>query len=268
MKFTIFGSSGFIGKNIVRKLNDKGYEIFAPTSKELEFIDFKKLGNLGYVLYCIGMTANFRQQMYKTIDAHICVLNKILNNSQYQSLTYVSSTRMYYGSIETTEETPITFNQQEYNDLYNISKFMGERLCLASNENNKVVRLSNVYGNDSSESFLSEILASLVDDGHVHFKTAENSSKDYISVSDVVNLLPKIAIHGKEKIYNVASGHNTENIQIANKILELGYSYSFEKKCPIWSFPKINITRISKEFGCRPSNLLDDFESLINGSDF
>ena len=47
--YTIFGSTGFIGKELSYYLKKKGKEVFLPNKKKIKF---KR--NLGNVIYCVG----------------------------------------------------------------------------------------------------------------------------------------------------------------------------------------------------------------------
>ena len=64
--------------------------------------------------------------------------------------------------------------------------------------------------------------------GKIVFKTALSSEKDYIAIDDVVKLLFLIAQKGKNKIYNVASGTNVSNSELASKIKEPMTGRTFE----------------------------------------
>ena len=69
----------------------------------------------------------------------------------FDSFVYVSSARLYYNGISTNEEDDIVINPNNLNDLYNISKVMGESACIASSKKNiKIIRPSNVTGNNFS----------------------------------------------------------------------------------------------------------------------
>ena len=263
-KFTIIGGNGFIGKNIIKKLLKNKHEVYFPDRDELSDIWDKGNNELGHIVYCAGMTANFRQKPYATIDAHVCLLNRILEKCKYNSLTYLSSTRVYHGSASTNEDAMLQVNPEGLSDLYNLSKLMGENLCLGTGVDARVIRLSNVYGVGSSSSFLDQVFSEVARTGHVVFKTSPESTKDFIWVNDIASLLPSIVLHGEEKIYNVASGNNISNLNIANALTNLGYSHSYEENAPIWSFPEVEIQRVSSEFNYEPSNLLDDIELLIN----
>jgi nucleoside-diphosphate-sugar epimerase len=155
--------------------------------------------DLGHIIYCIGVTADFRTRPFDTVDAHVCKLLDILKNHDFESLTYLSSTRIYQSSSEPCcEENTIQVNPLDFNDLYNISKIMGEAVCFASGTKVRVVRLSNVYGGDyNSDNFLSSITRDAILKRKIILNTSLESEKDYISIHDVTDLLLKIAQNGR-----------------------------------------------------------------------
>ena len=56
MQYTVLGSSGFIGRNLIKYLDSIGCEYYAPDRHLHEIMDKP----LGHVIYCIGLTADFR----------------------------------------------------------------------------------------------------------------------------------------------------------------------------------------------------------------
>jgi len=264
MNFTILGASGFVGRNLVKHLRENGYVVYESFRKDIDEICKAKKDNLGHVIYCIGTTANFRKMPLETVDAHVCTLIDILKKCEYESFTYLSSTRVYINSNETHEDAMLRVQPSDPGDIYNISKLMGESICLSRGSNVKVVRLSNVYGVDGSDSFLNNVINDVVDSGHVTFKTSPHSCKDYISINDVVALITSIVLYGKYRIYNVARGSSVTNLDIAIALSKFGYDYNFSEDSHDWIFPEINIERISQEFKHECSNLLDDIGVLLS----
>ncbi|OQP50815.1 hypothetical protein A4H97_03040 [Niastella yeongjuensis] len=265
MKFTILGSSGFVGSHIVKELKQSQAEYYAPARDE-NLLD-KDLGN---VIYCIGLTADFRKRPYDTIEAHVCKLREVLKECNFNSLTYLSSTRLYIHNKDlemVDEQTPIPVNVTDPFDLFNVSKLTGELLTLnCGRENVRVARLSNVYGFDfSSENFITSIIKDAVAENKVTLRTTPDSSKDYISIHDVVQLLIKISLHGRNSIYNVASGNNTSNLDVLNVLKqETGCDIDFSPSAEKITFPGINIDKIKTEFGFHsPHRLTDDLKEII-----
>lgn len=262
MKFTILGAKGFIGSHLVEYLGKNSCEYFAPERNEPAIFT----ENLGHVIYSIGLTADFRDKPIDTVDAHVCSLINYLQNTKYESFLYLSSTRVYHKAIETSENSELTVTPLSSGDLYNISKLMGESLCLSFGQSNvRVVRLSNVYGYEyPSVNFLSTLIRDALVNNKIILKNSMASSKDYISINDVVRLLPQIALSGKERIYNVASGNNISNEAIMRQIKNItGCEIEVIPKAKTVIFPIIKNSLVAKEFGYQPSSLLESLPTLI-----
>jgi nucleoside-diphosphate-sugar epimerase len=262
---TVLGASGFVGSHIVKKLQQSQTEYYAPARDE-NLLD-KELGD---VIYCIGLTADFRKRPYDTVEAHVCKLREVLKECKFNSLTYLSSTRLYIHNKDleiVDEQTPIPVDVTNPFDLFNASKLTGELLTLnCGRENVRVARLSNVYGFDfNSENFITSIIKDAVVQNKVTLRTTPDSAKDYISINDVVHLLIKISLHGKNSIYNVASGNNISNNDVLNVLKqETGCVIEFSPSAEKISFPCINIGKIKSEFGFNLSHtLLDDLKEII-----
>ena len=85
----------------------------------------------------------------------------------------------------------------------------------------------------------------------VIIKQHEQSSKDYINISDVVRYLDLIADCGLRRSYNIASGTNTTHAQVAAWIQQKfsGTAVEFSSSPqPAVQFPSISIDRILSEF--------------------
>jgi nucleoside-diphosphate-sugar epimerase len=266
MKYTVLGSGGFIGQALVDRLLDSGHIVFAPGRKDLGVdLEVLKDKDLGHLIYCIGLTADFRKRPFETIEAHVCLLNRLLRLGGFISLTYLSSTRLYAGSDATGENARLTVMPNSLDSLYNLSKMMGESACLNGSDCARVVRLSNVYGvSQTSNNFLMAILNESATAGKVIFRTSSDSAKDYVSLSDVVRLLPAIAERGDFGIYNLAAGVNTSNREIADCLREQGVAVEFAPDAPLWDFPKIDITKISRQFDPPHRRLIEDLPDLLN----
>jgi len=165
-----------------------------------------------------------------------------------------------------TEDDLLHVNPSSSSDLYNISKLMGEALTLVSEKNGRVVRLSNVYRDDfTSQNFLSTLIRAAVTKKPVIVHTSPDSEKDYVSIDDVVAGLIKLATESRHSVYNLASGVNVSNRQIAERLNQLtGCEVSFEPAGPTVSFPRISIDRFRSEFDFLPSALLDDMDTLVD----
>ena len=266
--FTVLGGEGFIGRRLRRSLEERpGASVFVPTRAELEeFLATPGPPDMGHVFYCIGRTADFRTRPFDTVEAHVCLLRRVLQAGRFLSLTYLSSTRVYEGATDTSEGTALSLCPANPGHLYNLSKVMGEMLCHAAAPRARVVRLSNVFGDGMPPlNFLAQLMREAAQTGSVRFLTAPNSAKDFVSVEDVVHWLPEIALRGVSPTYNIASGYNISNARLAELFEREGVKASFSPASPEWVFPLIDTGRLLAEFGCAQHALEAKFASLLAG---
>lgn len=261
MKFTVLGSNGFIGSSLVYYLREKGMDCFTPDIRQQDITNEP----LGHVIYAIGVP-NFMQRPFDAVNAHACALLKILRDAKFDSFLYLSSARIYNNS-STREDDNIVVNPGKINDLYNISKVMGESLCLSSGrENVRIVRPSNVTGNNfASDLFIPSILRNAVDDGKILLHSSLKSEKDYVFIDDLVQIIPDISLKGKHKIYNVAYGKNLTSQEIISEISRItGCKIDVEPDAREYSFPVISNERIVNEFEFKPSSIIPKLENMIH----
>ena len=256
-RVTIFGHTGFVGSRAAPFFQELGYDVLLPERGEIP------KGDLGKVLYCIGLTASFRQYPFEAVEAHVCLLKKILSECDFTAFCYLSSTRVYMRSqIElVNEDAEINVCASDPSDLYNLSKLMGESLCHACDKAEvSVARLSNVFGHGmSSDNFVGSLLDSARRDGEVTIGQAYDSAKDYLDVDDVVKALSLILEKGRGRVYNVASGCNVSHKQISDCLNELGVSVHYAPNAAPICFPRIDIGRVQAELSFSPTAGILDF---------
>lgn len=257
---TVLGASGFIGSHLVRCLQGASQDFRAVGRGESI-----PSGPLGDVIYCIGVTGDFRERPFDAVDAHVCVLLDFVRKASFDSILYLSSTRLYWGRDGVArEEDDLTLNPLRSSDIYSLSKATGEAAVLAVGDKGRVARLSNVYGIAQSQSFFTSVVEEVQQRGSVTIRTAPESSRDYVSVDDVAPVLVEIALRGRERIYNVASGISISNAELARAIAHhAGCSVDFAPGSPLVDTPTIDIARIRDEFNFRPASLLDALPSLL-----
>lgn len=261
MKFTVFGSRGFIGSHLTRALTARGYDCVTPART-----DTAPAQDLGHAIWAIGLTADFRQRPIDTVRAHVAAVLDVLDRGRFESFLYLSSTRVYSGTSEANEGATFVVDPMNSSDLYNLSKLMGESVCHASGRQNvRVARLSNVFGPDfQSSNFLSTIIRDAVEHGQIGFSTAVDSSKDYVGIDDVTNALIEIATRGRHNIYNVAAGANTTNGAIAQALRQItGCAARFAADARTVRFPEIVVDRIREEFSFKPTPLTEALPALV-----
>lgn len=254
-EFTILGATGTIGSRLVAHLRAQGRTVFAPARGEAAIF----ARPLGHVIYAIGITADFRTKPLETVEAHVSVLRDVLARSHFSSLTYLSSTRIYDLGSTGREDATLRVDPNNPSDLYNLSKLMGESLCIhAGRPHVRAVRISNVIGGEDSgsENFVPTLMREAAR-GKIFLRSAPESAKDYIHIDDVIAMLPKIAAGGRHRLYNLASGR-----KISHR--EWTYWLSARTDCkvevllnaPRIDFPAIDISRLTQEFAFSPRDVL------------
>lgn len=249
--FTVLGASGVIGRYLVQALRSAGEEVYAPARDD----DGVWRKPLGHVIYAIGLTADFRQRPFETVEAHVTLLARVLQQADFESLLYLSSTRVYAGATSSDEGAALRVRPADPSDLYNLSKLMGESLCHAMQRATvRIVRLSNVVGGEDAESdnFVPALLRE-ARAGRIVLRSAPSSAKDYIHIDDVAALLPRIARVGRERVYNLASGIQVTHAEWAERLARLtGCAVECQAGVPELGFIRIDNRRLSQEFSFMP----------------
>lgn len=247
--FTVLGASGYIGSRLVVRLQADGHEVWAPERGDSELLERP----LGHVIYCVGLTGNFRSRPFDTVQAHVGLLAELLQHAKFDSLLYLSSTRVYQGAERTDENAALTVLPGVPSYLYNLTKLTGESLCRCSGrEGVRVARLSNVVGAGMNPAS-GNLIAMLLQDsrtGHVVLQSAPESEKDYIHIEDVLDLLPRIAVEGQSSTYNVASGNQTSHAQWLQWLAaSTRCSHTVQPGAPLQTFASVDVSRLKTEFG-------------------
>lgn len=250
LPITVLGAGGWVGSALVDELTRQGRAVLPVERAEL--VDWLAAEEqLGPVVYAIGLTADFRQRPYATVDAHVGLVSKVLRRTGLERLLLLSSTRVYSRSIDTSESASLPCQSSDASDLYNISKLLGECLVLQDPRPGlKVVRLSNVLGFGQPEStFVGSLLFEARERGEALIEQSSDSTKDYVALSDVVRLLPLIAEKGNYRLYNLASGKNTTHAELATWLGSAGLTVRFDHRAVGgFKFPQVKIERLAKEF--------------------
>ena len=247
---TILGAGGWIGTALVNSLRLRGRSVRAVDRAGLSRW-LNSTEEPGTVINTIGLTSDFRQRPHDTVEAHVGLLSQVLRRQGLERLVYLSSTRVYARSADTHETAALPCLSQDPSDLYNLSKLLGEALVLQDPRPGlKVVRLSNVVGLGQPETtFVGAVLQAARTHGVVTIQQPPNTEKDYVGLDDVVRLLPGIAEHGQERLYNLGSGRNTSHAEVASWLEQQGVVVGFAPTAShSLSFPHLRIDRLRAEF--------------------
>jgi len=265
-KFSVLGADGFVGQALVRHLRGLGAEVRAFGRADTDYC----AQPLGHAIYCIGLTADYQSRPFDTIEAHVTLFAKLLKDADFESMTYLSSTRLYDSGAGTgSEDESLTLSPHNPRHLYDFSKGLGEVLCLtAGRANVRAARLACIYADDLSTD---HILHNLLRDAKVSRALNVNShprmSWDYVHMDDVGRALIAIATTGRRHIYNVASGRNTANSELFALVERLTGctitpTVASDTCCP--RSPKIDVSALAEDFAIRPRQIQDALPALLD----
>lgn len=264
---TIIGGQGFVGQRLFHYLTGHGWDCWIPQKNDPELF----VRPLGYVFYCAGLTADYAKRSFDTVDAHVSLLNAVLRKSNFKSLVYLSSTRLY-DSLQkerVSEQDDLVLNPGNPRHIYDFSKALGEALCIsAGQEKAKIARLSCVYHDaGDADGFLPLLLRTVAaqrEQVSITMETSAAFARDYISLDDVVRGLVDICVRGREKLYNLASGENISNAVLFDLIRDLaGVDVVPTSVTQGLSSPVIDMQRFISEFGWQPESLRTRLPTLL-----
>lgn len=258
---TIVGGRGFIGSALVRQLRSEGWTCNIIARGEALPIE---AGHLGTVFYCAGLTADYLLRPFDTVEAHVCMLAKVLQTTAFDRLVYMSSTRLYDGldsQQQGREASSFLVDPAFPRHLYDLTKLTGEALCHAvAPERAAVVRLSSVYSeHGNTDGFMGPLLskvASMPRGSSVVVDSSPYFSRDYIHIDDVVQIVCAVARRGRLNCYNVASGINLRNEELASILLRrTGRRLEFMKDSQVPPLPTIDVQSVRNDLGLAPRSL-------------
>lgn len=245
-------------------LRQSGHECFTPGRGDSAVFS----QDLGRVFYCIGLTADYATRPFDTIDAHVSQLARVLKEGRFERLVYLSSTRLYdtLSGGNGEEDGDIVLNPNKPRHLYDLSKALGENLCInASAGRGSVARLSCVYDPaPNSPGFLSKFLSRLA---HERAFTLESSSgvvRDYVALSDVVAALCAILQQDVAGIVNVASGENVSNQDIIDVVNSMGWRIQCARETSREKQVSCDVRRL-RGLGVEPTGVRDFIRAYMGG---
>lgn len=268
LDFTILGGHGFIGAALAKRLRADGARVQVPGRDEIASGALTGR-NLGHVVYAIGLTADFRTRLSDTVEAHVGLLDRLLNATRWDSWLTLSSTRVYGalpGPRPSREDDAVTL-LPGLDAVYDLSKLLGEALCLARPEATcRVARLSNVFGPGmAAGNFLAAIAGQAALGQPVAIGEAPGSAKDYLPIDQATRLLASIARGGNARLYNVASGSQVTHAEVANLVSQVfSVPVDFAPGGALRRLPQIDVSRIHHEFGPGPGDVPGQIRSFLH----
>lgn len=268
--FTIVGASGFVGSRLAATLRAAGHRVLTPARGAPELYTQP----LGRLIYCAGLTADFAARPFDTVQAHVGLLARLLQEGQFEHLVYLSSTRLYDGldgnhGAPASEAQSLLLNPNEARHLYDLSKALGESLCLSTAGGRaSVARLACVYDwQEGAPGFLSAWLQRARQEKHMLVDTASGIVRDYIHLDDVVAALIAMSTQQSTGIINIATGENISNGELAEMFNGQGWSVKLDRECPLQQRAVCSTGRLAA-LGIQPRPVREVLQSCLTRKEF
>lgn len=176
-----------------------------------------------------GQPQKFTSNKIKTIELNTHAttnLFKLLNSEG--SFLFCSTSEVYSGiNEEAIDETRIGTTLPDHpRACYIEGKRCGEAICQAFSElgyKTKIARISLAYG-PGTKSNDARVISNLIDkglkNGRIEMLDSGSSIRTYGYISDIVEMLYNILLHGKQTVYNVSGNSRVSILELAQKIGE------------------------------------------------
>ncbi|MBM7059571.1 NAD(P)-dependent oxidoreductase [Pseudomonas sp. UL073] len=262
-RFTVLGAGGFVGAHLVEHLRRQGHEVYAPDRHDDSWLE----QDLGLVCYCIGLTNDYYARPFATVEAHVSLLARLLQQGRFQRLVYLSSTRLYDSLLAAVgeEAASLQLDPVSPRHLYDLSKALGENLCLTQAGGRAcVARLSCVYSDTLEEGgFLAQVLPPAAAGQDLTLDSSPHFARDYVHIEDVVSLLQALLQGAEPAIYNLAAGSNTSNGELFAALQALTGVHVSCTRQECQPAPRISIDKAAQAFGFQPKSLLERLPIIL-----
>ena len=272
----ITGTTGFIGKHLVKKIPNYNMAVDQNGKK----IDLRireevlKIKRVDIVIHLAGKIPSeknysknifFEHNVLGTLNVlEYCIKKKV------KKIIFVSS--YVYGN---PEKNPINEkNKIKPHNTYTKSKVLSEELCKIYAEKYKIeiiiLRPFNIFGNlQKDNSLISNTIKSIKNNSHITIIN-KNDKRDYLFIDDLINAIVKLIDYKcKFEIFNVGSGksYSFENVV---QLFEKKNKKKIKRKYKTFkknSIPKIqaDISKIRKEIKWIPRYTLEEgIEKIVS----
>jgi len=267
MKALITGASGFVGKNLKRRLLELGWQVDLLTREQLEDFKFIK-GEYDYIFHlaAYGQMIDQRDDVWEIYQTNVIKLLNLLrrtNNIKYKALINIGTSSEYGIKNKPMKETDLL----EPDMFYSASKAAGTLLCRVwAKEMNKpvvTVRPFSLYGYGEADFRFIPKLMKCFAFGE-KFKLADGMH-DWIYIDDFIDALLIVAKNAKKlkgKVVNVGSGVMTSNKDIVKIVQKMINKPLNMERVKMRSYDTKNkwVADISliKSFGWKPKTSLKE----------
>ncbi len=228
MKIIVTGSSGFIGKNLIKEFKNESYQIYGFSTKDGDICDQQIWENMPKVDVIIHLAAKtFVPDSWEDeknfIDINsLALLNAIKYCKKNKTRLIFLSSFIYENSLIPVNED----SERNPRNPYALSKLLAEEICKFYKKTSKldviILRPFNVYGPGQNELFLiPKLIKQILDNKKiVVFDTLPK--RDYIYVLDLIKAIKKSILYkGKYYIFNIGTGKSHSVLEVINTLQKI-----------------------------------------------
>jgi len=261
----VTGSSGFIGRHLIEKLND--YNIIKENGIENKLKKKRNTSKIDIVVHLGGKTPYSNKLSFVDfLDSNLKSTAQILEfcvKHKVKKLIFVSSYVYGKPTMKKINET----HKIRPHSPYAMSKFLGEQICEFYGRmyglNIIIVRPFNIYGAEQKKGFFIPNLMNVAKSGRKIVIVNKKSKRDFLYIDDFVDAIKKIIkLNLENQVFNIGYGKSYSFEQIIKKIEKItgkkvNVKYINESSTFI---PNIvaNISKITKKTGWIPTISFDD----------
>ena len=255
MKILVTGGLGFVGFNIIKKLNQKGLDkiiivenlknslsldIKLKRLKQIKFVDLldksdiknwqefikeKKIECIFHKGACTDTTEkNFKYLFENNYEYTKSIINAAVKENI--KLIYASSASIYGNKFRSVKEEDLA----DPLNYYSYSKFLVDNYLLNNFDISKIkivgLRYFNVYGpHEENKNHMSSVVFKFYNqlkrEGKLYlFEGSENFKRDFIYVDDVVEINLFFMENNYSGIYNCGTGVSESFLKVAQIVIE------------------------------------------------
>lgn len=239
------GGTGLIGVNLASALKKTGCALtLAKRGAPL-------LGSYDFIIHAAGYAqpARFMADPMSTIRCNTAMLMDLFDRLASDGrLLYLSTSEIYSGNARGLHrEGDIgTTDPSHSRGAYIEGKRCGEAICYAARTAGKqavIARVSSVYGPGVRRKD-TRVMSQFIDqamDGGISLQDAGTARRLFLYVSDCVEMLLNILLHGESTLYNVGAPMQEARIDHSMTILSLARQIGEIMKVPV-SVPMVSGT--------------------------
>jgi ADP-L-glycero-D-manno-heptose 6-epimerase len=216
MKILVTGNKGFIGGHMVTALQD---EHKVDTFEWGD--DYPKVSKYDWVIHLGAITSTTETDVEKIMEQNYEFSVDLYNDCRHFEVNFqfASSASIYGLNQEFTEKSPV-----DPRTPYAWSKYMFERYVKMKKKTAlvQIFRYFNVYGPEGEEhkgtqaSPFFQFKKQAEENGEIKvFENSDQYRRDFIHVSDVIDIHKKFFDINKSGIYNVGSGYTKTFLDVA-----------------------------------------------------